>query len=274
MRTDAIPLADVGRLSNAARWTRRVRVLAGIACVAAAGLSLVAALRMQPTTTAFVPTGTNGIIVLDVSASISDETYTRIAATLDQLARSHGRYGLVLFSDTAYQALPPGTPATQLRAFERFFVVPRQTAPGSAPVPPANPWSSQFSAGTRISTGLRLALDVIRDHRVDRPSVVLVSDLDDDAGDIDALTSAALAYRKLGIPLRVVGLNPSEEDARLVKRLLSAPSDLRPAPASRTGGRARVEGASPTLLVVLTLATAAALGLLLVLTDRLRWAAP
>ena len=274
MSTDAIPLADVGRLSNAARWTRRFRVLAGIACVAAAGLSLVAALRMQPTTTAFVPTGTNGIVVLDVSSSISDETYTRIAATLDQLARSHGRYGLVLFSDTAYQALPPGTPATQLRAFERFFVVPRQTAPGSAPVPPANPWSSQFSAGTRISTGLRLALDVIRDHRVDRPSVVLVSDLDDDAGDIDALTSAALAYRKLGIPLRVVGLNPSEEDARLVKRLLSAPSDLRPAPASRAGGRARVEGASPTLLVVLTLAAAAALGLLLVLTDRLRWAAP
>ena len=76
MRTDAIPLADVGRLSNAARWTRRFRVLAGTACVAAAGLSLVAALRMQPTTTAFVPTGTNGIIVLDVSASISDETYT------------------------------------------------------------------------------------------------------------------------------------------------------------------------------------------------------
>jgi len=274
MRTEAIPLADFERLSDAGRRTRRLRVLAGAGCVVAACLSLVVALRTHPTTTAFVPKGTNGVVVLDVSASISDETYTEIAATLERLASSHGRYGLVLFSDTAYQALPPGTPATELRAFERFFVVPRQTTPGSIPLPSNNPWSSQFSAGTRISTGLRLALDVIRDHRVDRPSVVLVSDLDDDAGDIDALTSAALAYRKLGIPLRVVGLSPSEEDARLVKRLLSAPSDLRPAPASRAGGRARVEGASPTLLVVLTLAAAAALGLLLVLTDRLRWAAP
>jgi len=274
MRADAIPLADVGRLSDAARRTGRARLLAGGACVVAAGLSLLVALRMHPTTSTFVPRGTNGIVVLDVSASISDETYTRIAATLEQLARSHGRYGLVLFSDAAYQALPPGTPAAELRAFERFFVVPRQRTPGSLPLPPNNPWSSQFSAGTRISTGLRLALDVIRDHRVDRPSVVLVSDLDDDAGDIEPLTSAALAYRKLGIPLRVVGLNPSAEDERLVKRLLAAPSDVRPAPASRAGGGSHIEGASPALLVVLALAAAGALALLLLLTERLRWAEP
>ncbi|HEY1318032.1 MAG TPA: vWA domain-containing protein [Gaiella sp.] len=273
MRADAIPLADLGRLSDAARRTRRLRLLAAAACVSAAALSLFVALRMHPTTTAFVPEGTNGTVVLDVSASISDETYTRIAQTLEQLARSHGRYGLVLFSDTAYQALPPGTPATQLRAFERFFVVPGQTTPGGAPLPPSNPWSSQFSAGTRISTGLLLALDVVRSHRVDRPAVVLVSDLDDDAGDIEALTSAALAYRKLGIPLRVIGLNPSQEDEQLVKRLLAEPSDLRPASASGAE-RSRVEGASPLLLVLLALAAAASLALLLVLTDRLRWTAP
>ena len=273
MTADAIPLADIDRLTDAARRTRRLRGVSGAACVVAVGLALVVALRMHPTTTAFLPTGTNGIVVLDVSASISDETYRRIAATLEQLARSHGRYGLVLFSDTAYQALPPGTPATELRAFERFFVVPRQTTPGSAPLPPKNPWASQFSAGTRISTGLRLALDVVRAHRLDRPAVVLVSDLDDDAADIEALTSTALAYRKLGIPLRVVGLAPSAEDEQLVKRLLAEPSDLRPAPA--TGERrSRLEGPSPTLLVVLALAGAASLALLLVLTQRLRWVTP
>lgn len=271
MRTEAIPLADLGRLSDAGRRTRRLRVLAGAGCVVAACLALVVALRTHPTATAFVPKGTNGIVVLDVSASISDETYTEIAATLERLARSHGRYGLVLFSDTAYQALPPGTPATELRAFERFFVVPGQTTPGSIPLPSNNPWSSQFSAGTRISTGLRLALDVVRDRRVDRPSVVLVSDLDDDAGDIEALTSAALAYRKLGIPLRVVGLNPSQEDARLVKRLLAQPGDLRPASASDEG-RSRLQATSPAQLVVLALVAAATLAVLLVLTARLRWA--
>jgi hypothetical protein len=273
MRPDAIPLADLERLSDAATRTRRVRLLAAAACIVAAGLSLVVALRMHPTTSAFVPQGTNGIVVLDVSASISDETYTEIAATLGQLARSRGRYGLVLFSDTAYQALPPGTPATELRAFERFFVVPRQTTPGSVPLPPGNPWSSQFSAGTRISTGLRLALDVVRGDRVDRPAVVLVSDLDDDAGDIEALTTTALAYRKLGIPLRVVGLNPSAEDERLVKRLLAQPGDLRPASTSDRGG-SRLEGASPALLVVLAFVAAASLALLLALATRLRWAAP
>lgn len=271
MRTEAIPLADLGRLSDAGRRTRRLRMLAGAGCVVAACLALVVALRTHPTTTAFVPEGTNGIVVLDVSASISDETYTEIAATLERLARSHGRYGLVLFSDTAYQALPPGTPATELRAFERFFVVPRQTTPGSIPLPSNNPWSSQFSAGTRISTGLRLALDVVRDRRVDRPSVVLVSDLDDDAEDIEALTSAALAYRKLGIPLRVVGLNPSQEDARLVKRLLAQPGDLRPAAAS-DDGRSPLQRTSSALLVVLALVAAATSAVLLVLTARLRWA--
>ncbi len=270
MRADAIPLADLGRLSDAARRTRHLRVLAGLGCVVIAGLALVVALRLHPTTTAFVPEGTNGIVVLDVSASISDETYAGIAATLEQLARTHGRYGLVLFSDTAYQALPPATPGKELRAFERFFVVPRQTTPGSVPLAPSNPWSSQFSAGTRISTGLRLALDVVRAGHVDRPAVVLVSDLDDDAGDIEALTSVALAYRKLGIPLRVVGLNPSQEDERLVKRLLAQPSDLRAA-ATTDEGRPSIEGAAPTLLVVLALAAAASLALLLVLAGRLRW---
>jgi hypothetical protein len=270
MSTDAIPLADLGRLSDTARRTGRARLLAAAASVVAAALALVVALRMHPTTTPFLPERTNGIVVLDVSASISDETYSRIAGTLERLADSGGRYGLVLFSDTAYQALPPGTRAAELRAFERFFVVPRQAAPGEAPAPPANPWSSQFSAGTRISSGLRLALDVARSDRIERPSVVLVSDLDDDAGDIEALTSAALAYRKLGIPLRVVGLNPSPEDARLVQRLLARPGDLRHAPALGAGG-SRAEGSSPLVMVALALTAAAALALLLVLAERLRW---
>lgn len=271
MSTDAIPLADFGRLSDAARRTGRARLVAAGAAIAAAALALVVALGMHPTATPFLPSGTNGIVVLDVSASISDETYSRIAATLKRLADSRGRYGLILFSDTAYEALPPGTRATELRAFERFFVVPHQVAPGQASVPPANPWSSHFSAGTRISSGLRLALDVARSGGIERPSVVLVSDLDDDTGDIEALTSTALAYRKLGIPLHVVGLNPSPEDARLVQRLLARPGDLRQAPTSRDTG-SRVEGSSALTMVALALIAATALAILLVLAERLRWA--
>ena len=103
-----------------------------------------------------------------------------------------------------------------------------------------------------------------------RPGVVLVSDLDDDAGDIEALTNVALAYRKLGIPLRVVGLSPSPEDQRLLTRLLEHPSDLRPAAQAGERG-AGVDAPSPAPLVVLALAVAASLALLLALTERLRW---
>jgi hypothetical protein len=268
--TGTIPLADLRRLAGAARRTRRLRVLGAVAAVAAAALAVVVAARMHPTTAPFLPKGTNGIVALDVSASISNETYGQIAATLGKLASSGGRYGLVLFSDTAYQALPPGTPAHELRTFERFFVVPKQAAPGRAAVPPANPWSNQFSAGTRISTGLQLALDLVRARRLDHPGVILISDLDDDAGDIEALTSTALEYRKLGIPLRVVGLAPSPEDQRLVQRLLANPSNLEEADAHAEPGT-RTVGSSATTMVVLALAAAGALTLLMVLTERLRW---
>ena len=39
------------------------------------------------------------------------------------------------------------------------------------------------------------------------PAVLLVSDLDDDSGDVDRVSQAAIAYRRAGIPLHVVGLN-------------------------------------------------------------------
>ena len=76
--------------------------------------------------------------MLDVSASISADTYSRIGATLSSLARSGGRYGLVVFSDQAYEALPPGTPASDLRPLVRYFTLPPAHG-GFAPDVPAEP---------------------------------------------------------------------------------------------------------------------------------------
>ena len=70
--------------------------------------------------------------------------------------------------------------------------------------------------------------------------MLLVSDLDDDAGDRERLTSTALAFRRLGIPVRVVGLNAAPEDERYMERLLRRPGDLSPAAAA---GRASGRGA-------------------------------
>ena len=106
-------------------------------------------------------------------------------------------------------------------------------SPGLAPSLPPSPWSDSFSAGTHISAGLQLALDVVSERHLRRPSVLLVSDLDDDTGDLQRLTDVALAYRHAGIPLRVVGLNPSPEDAHLVANLLAAAGRPPARPAAR-----------------------------------------
>jgi hypothetical protein len=267
--SSAIPLSDARRLRRTARRTRSVQLIALVAVLGAAAWLLVAALRIDRTTTAFAPADTTAIVVLDVSASISSETYDRILATLDRLADSNGRFGLVLFSDTAYMALPPGTAAAELRPFVRFFRVPPSTG-GGLPDPPRSPWTDTFSAGTRISTGLERALDEIRDRRLERPAVVLISDLDDSTSDLGRLRDVALAYRHAGIPLRVVGLNPAPEDADLIRTLIAESGDLVTAPTRETAS-SRLFAGRATDVALATVALAVGLALLLVVTQRVRW---
>jgi hypothetical protein len=266
---NTIELADFRSFGAVARRSRLARL--GLAALALGlGIGVVfAAPRDAGGADALIPQRANGVVVVDVSASISWETYARIATTLERLRSGGGNAGLVLFSDTAYQALPPGTPVAELQRFERFFRVSRSATPGLQPQPPRSPWTSSFSAGTRISTGLSLALDVARRARLQRPLVVLVSDLDDDAGDLESLTSVFLAYRQSGIPIRVVGLNPSPEDARYVARLLPRGSRVvgAPLPGEHSTGTA---SEWPALLIVLAALLALVLAAYLVLTERLR----
>ena len=130
-----IPLADAAAPPAPAARRTRIAQLVALALVGARrGRSRPRArlrLDRRDGRRSLLP-ATTAIVVLDVSASISSETYDRIAATLDRLADSNGRYGLVLFSDTAYLALPPGTAGAELRPFVRFFRVPRQDRRGAA----------------------------------------------------------------------------------------------------------------------------------------------
>ena len=205
-----------------------------------------------------------------MSASISSDTYARIDATLGRLVRSNGAYGLILFSDTAYQALPPQTPARELKPLQRFFELPEQRSPGALPRAPRSPWTEAFAAGTRISSGLSLALDVIRGNRLVRPAVLLVSDLDDDDDDIERVSQVAIAYRSAGIPLHVVGLNASPEDAAFFRRFVTGNGSFTQA-ALRSergvGGSVTVDRLFAGLAIVLALALAA----FLLLSEPLRW---
>jgi hypothetical protein len=263
-----IPLGDLARLAPLTRRTWVLRALLALLAVAAAAAAVVVAARAPESETALLPQGSDGLVVLDLSASISSDTYARIGATIEQVAASDGRYGLVVFSDTAYLALPPGSPARELRPFGRYFRLPG--AGGGVIRLPTSPWTEAFSAGTRISAGLQLALDIIREERLAQPAVLLVSDLDDDIGDLDRMTTAALALRRAGARIRVVGLNPAPEDERYVERLLRRPGDLVQA---RLPGERREEGGRglSVSLVLVALAAALALGLRELLVPRLRW---
>jgi hypothetical protein len=170
-----------------------------------------------------------------------------------------------VFSDTAYLALPPGTPAAELRPFARKFDLPARTS-GAIAVP-TNPWTDSFSAGTKISTGLQLALDTIRQERLGRPAVLLVSDLDDDVGDRERLTGTALSLRRLGVPVRVVGLNASARDASYMERLLRRPAEL--SQAAPPGGERGVRRHLQLPLLFLALAAAVLLALRELLLTRL-----
>jgi hypothetical protein len=266
-----IPLSDIRELGPAWRRTTVIRVVLAAALV---GLILVTALlSSRPTTRPplqLLPRASNAIVVLDLSASISSDTFNRIGETLDQLAATNGRYGLVVFSDVAYQALPPGTPSAQLVPFARYFKVPDQQAPGLAPALPVNPWTRSFSAGTRISAGLGLALQVIHAQRLAHPGVILISDLNDDQGDLTNLASSALAYRQEGIGLRIVALNPSPDDQHRFETLLGNATQI--TNAQLPGSRTEPQGARfPVVLGLLVAAVALALAANELVSARLTW---
>jgi hypothetical protein len=266
-----IPLADAPALRRPARWTFAIRVALAAIALGAAAAFLFLSRHPQTRTAVALPRNASTIVVLDVSASISSDTYSRIGGTLASIARSNAPLGLVVFSDIAYEALPPGVPASDLTPLVRYFTLPTQSQPGFAPTFPPNPWSSAFSAGTKISSGLELA-HAIAVAQPRRPEVVLVSDLDDDPGDLARLTSVVAAYRRDAVPVRVVGLNPSPQDVALFQRLLGPAVPIAQAP-TLADVPPHETTALPTALLALALAAAAALALRELWSPRLAWSA-
>jgi len=268
----ALPLADAERLDRAARRTRTVRLLLGAALVAA----ILAAFMLAPRTAGrrFVPANTTGVVVLDVSSSVQPETYFRIEQTLATIAASPSRLGLVLFSDVAYEALPPGTPAAQLKPLLRFFAPQTGATPSAGDQAARTPWDQWFSAGTRISSGLFLAAHMLEQRPVRRSAVILISDLADDPTDLARLTDAVLLLEQRGVPLEIVGLNPKLQNAEFFKQLLGSDALFREARLP-TGAQARGKlELTGTLATGLALCAALAIALLALnewWVEPLRW---
>jgi hypothetical protein len=269
----AIPYVGVRALTGLAVRTAAVRVALGVVLVGLVAAAALAARHPHASRQPFASPKTGGIVVLDLSASITSDTYSRIHQSLQELVARGGRYGLVVFSNTAYEALPPGTPASALQPLVRYFALPASTPPGEQPTFPVNPWTETFTSGTSISLGLDLARTIELAHGGRRPAVVLISDLADDPNDVQRLTAVLGRYRSDGIPLRVIALNPAISDLEYFKRLIGTASSIIPAGLS-SGPSAPVKPPAtsfPTWLVVLTAVVAALLAVNELRAARLRW---
>ena len=258
----AIPLADARSFGAAELRTRLIRV--GLALALAGTLAAAFVLASDSGAgNALLPSGTSPVVVLDLSWSTSSD-YRQIGQTLRELAASDRRIGLVVFSDTPYEMFPPGTPARELRSLERFFEGPKSRRADS-------PWATSLSGGTRISSALLLALNILHRERIPNGSAVLVSDLGDSPNDRAALSAAVVTYLHEGIPLRVVGIDPAAEDARFFQDLLGT----RPlAPRARGGARPGTSSSPGGLPIVLFVLGAVFLVLLAAnehLGARLHW---
>jgi hypothetical protein len=268
----AIPLADAPALRRNARTTVAVRTALAAVALGTAIASLVVSRHPRTQTITGLPHDASTVVVLDVSASISTDTYSRIGGTLAALSRGRQRIGLVVYSDIAYEALPPGSPASALRPLVRYFTLPSQSQPGFAPTFPPNPWTNTFTAGTHISAGMELAHEIaVAQPR--RPAVVLVSDLNDDPNDVTRLATVMAAFQRDHVPVRIVGLNPSLTDTALFRRLVAPDAPIVQAPTVDEVPPRDVT-AFPTALLALALAAACALAVRELWSPRLEWSAP
>jgi hypothetical protein len=209
----AVDTHEVGRFRSIVRRTGIVRlVLAGgaLALVLAAAAT---ARNPQTSEQELVPPDRIGVVVLDLSLSITDDDYAAIRRTLRRLVAEDATIGLAVFSDVPYELLPPGTPAAELKPVLRLLVAPRLG-------PVRNPWTQTFRAGTRISVALELAKSMLERDQIAKGSILLVSDLETAPDDVPALARTIAGLQRADIKLRVVPLAPSSDSLALFSGLL------------------------------------------------------
>jgi NAD(P)-dependent dehydrogenase (short-subunit alcohol dehydrogenase family) len=238
---------DVGAFRSVIRRTTVVRVvLAGgaLALVLAAAAS---ARDPQTTERALIPPDRVGVVVLDLSLSITDDDYATIRRVLRRLIAEEAAVGVVVFSDAPYELLPPGTPADELAPMLRLLVAPRLG-------PVQNPWTQTFRAGTRISSALELAKSILERDQVSNGSILLVSDLETAPDDVPALARTVDGINRAGIRLRIAPLAPSSDALSLFGGLLEKDAIAGFAQQTPGGGESDAGATGvelPTMLLVL-----------------------
>jgi len=256
-RRGAVIVADRSRLGTPRIRTEAVRILLALALAGTLALLFMSARTAGAGRAAVFPAGTNtGVVALDMSASISGPTYARVATTLRGIAAANQSVGLVMFSDSAYELLPPNSPPSALTQFVPFFVPLRYY--GSTPVFGQGPWD-MFMGGTRVAPGLIASESALKRAGVQHGAILLVSDLDDSAADGALLEQEAVRLKNDHIPLRIVPLFASAHDKALFAQLFGDNVFVDPKVFTHTATRHTESIAAPAPWALL------GLGLLLVL---------
>jgi VWA domain-containing protein len=209
----AVDTHDVGRFRSIVRRTGIVRLVLAGGAVALVLAAAATARDPQTSEQALVPPDRVGVVVLDLSLSITDDDYAAIRQTLRRLVAEDATIGLAVFSDVPYELLPPGTSAAELKSVLRLLVAPRLG-------PVQNPWTQTFRAGTRISVALELAKSMLERDQVAKGSILLVSDLETAPDDVPALARTITGLERADIQLRVVPLGANSDALSLFSGLL------------------------------------------------------
>lgn len=203
-RSRTIPSSDTRGLRRARIRTGVVRgLLVAVVCLLV-GAAYLSARGLESRANELVPGGRSGVVVIDVSLSIVNQDYTDVRVVLERLIRAGNPTGLVVFSDIAYELLPPRTPAKELRPLLRFFTLDGEKLP-------QNPWTPNFQAGTRISEALELAHSMLRRDRVAPASILLISDLETAPTDYSVLGRTLRELADSDVTVRVAALSPSSD---------------------------------------------------------------
>lgn len=205
-RRQAVDSHDTAAFRGPGRRTLALRLLFGGGAVVLLAAAVLSARQLDPRDRGLLPTGTTGVVVMDLSLSILDDQSGVVRRTLQSLVDSDAPVGVVIFSDVPYELMPPGTPARELKPIIRLL-----TPTGSGKV--ISPWSDTFRAGTRISTALQLAQDMLDGDRVKDGSILLVSDLETSPDDVPETAKVLRSIQRAGTPVRLLALGPSS-DAR------------------------------------------------------------
>lgn len=252
----ALPLADLAGLADAVRRTTAVRLLLALALAATSGIAVWRAAGLGTHTLSFLPQGSSTMVVLDQSRSVYLAGYRRVEMLLQRLVAADTAVGLVIFSDGAYELLPPGTHGRELRSLMRFYSRDPHAAGAIDPVSGTaiNPWTDTISGGTRISSGLQLARQaLVRDH-VRHGIILLVSDLETAAEDRPQMVEELQRIQAApGLELRIVPLFPVPSDEHFFDRLAGPDAFVDPAalaPGARARTRESITGSSPEGFVV------------------------